>query len=184
MTNLALDERGSRLRIHTYAEGLLARLAHDLALEHAGLRGSGSRTGDGGTAEVEAPIAGFVVLGVLHGERLDEGTLSPSDRRDVLEKMRREVFHATEGAKLLARADLAAGTAKITVTTPGGRTVSVSTRPTLLDEDGGAVRVRGAVELSLAALGSDPVKGPMGAFKVKDRIEVRFDLVFCPVQPA
>lgn len=184
MTNLALDERGSRLRIHTYAEGLLARLAHDLALEHAALRGTGTRTADGGTAEIEVPLSGFVVLGVLHGERLDETALSPSDRRDVLEKMRREVFHASEGALLRARAELSGGAAKITVTPPAGRAVTVATRPTLSDEEGGGVRARGAVDLSLAALGSDPVKGPMGAFKVKDRIEVRFDLVFRAPQPA
>ena len=44
MTNLALDERGSRLRIHTYAEGLLARLAHAFGMDSAkpgALRGIG-----------------------------------------------------------------------------------------------------------------------------------------------
>jgi hypothetical protein len=37
---------------------------------------------------------------------------------------------------------------------------------------------KGTVEVSLAALGSKPVKGPMGAFRVKDRVRISFDLVF------
>jgi len=181
VTNLALDDRGSRLRIHTYAEGLLARLAHDLALEHAALRGTCTRSGAAeGTAELEVPLSGFVVLGVLHGERLDESALSAGERRDILEKMRHDVFHAGADAVVRARAELSSGTPKVTLTLPGGRAVTASVRPTLSEEEGGAVRARGAADLSLAALGATPVKGPLGAFKVKDRIEVRFDLVFRP----
>jgi len=39
-------------------------------------------------------------------------------------------------------------------------------------------RVTGTFDVSLSAIGSDPVKGPMNAFRVKDSVEVLFELVF------
>lgn len=180
MTTLALDAGRSRLRIHTYAEGLFARLAHDLAIEHAALEGSATRSPTGvATADLDISLAGLTVLGVLHGERVDEHGVSSSDRRDILEKMRREVFHAGENAKVRVHAELNGGAARVVLTPPGGRPVTLTVHPSIRDEDG-AVHVQGTADLSLAALGSDPVKGPMGAFKVKDRVEVRFDVVFVP----
>jgi hypothetical protein len=37
-------------------------------------------------------------------------------------------------------------------------------------------RVSGRLELSIAGLGGGTVKGPMNAFRVKDTVEVLFDL--------
>lgn len=172
------------MRIHTFAEGLFARLAHDLALECSALRGTASRdtAAETGTAEIEAPLSGITILGVLHGKRVEEKGLSASDRHDALAKMRRDVFHATsEDAVVRVRATFERGTASITVVPPNGRSVTLSARPAVQETEAG-VRVTGSLDVSLAALGSDPVKGPMGAFKVKDRVALRFDVVF--VQPA
>ncbi len=178
MTNLVLDAVASRVRIHTFAEGLFARLAHDLALECSAMRGTASRDGtDAGKAEVEIPLSGIAILGVLHGDRIDERGLSPSDRHDALEKMRREVFHADADALVKISAVLEGGASKIVLTPPNGRPVTLASRPMVRETPNG-VRVSGAVDLSLTAIGSDAVKGPMGAFKVKDRVEVRFDVVF------
>ena len=49
-----------------------------------------------------------------------------------------------------------------------------------LHADGEAMRAKGSFDLSLAAIGSDVVKGPLGAFRVKDRVRVSFDAVFVP----
>jgi hypothetical protein len=181
VTTLALDTPRSRVRIHTYAEGLFARLAHDLALEHGDLRGSATRSASGhASADVELSLEGLVVLGVLDGERVDEHALSPSDRRDILEKMRREVFHAEHGVVRI-HAEVPGGNApaRVVVTPPRAMPITVLVRPDVIEEDGG-VRVRGTAALSLAALGAATVKGPMGAFKVKDRVDVRFDVLFVP----
>jgi len=43
---------------------------------------------------------------------------------------------------------------------------------------GSAARVRGDLVVSLSALGSSTVKGPMNAFRVKDAVEISFDVVF------
>jgi hypothetical protein len=65
---------------------------------------------------------------------------------------------------------------------PNGRVVEVALRPEL-HTDGDGLRATGTFAVSLASMGSDVVKGPMGAFRVKDRVAVVFDLVFVP-QPA
>ena len=47
VTDLVLDPAQSRVRIHTFAEGLLARLAHDLELVCGDLSGHATRSADG-----------------------------------------------------------------------------------------------------------------------------------------
>ena len=70
VNDLVLDPARSRVQIHTFAEGLLARLAHDLALLCVELSGAASRGPDAasattGTASIEVPLRGLQV-----GERL------------------------------------------------------------------------------------------------------------------
>lgn len=184
MTDLALDPKSSRVRIHTFAEGLFARLAHDLELVCTGLRGTATRDGGRGTASVTAPVSGIEVAGVLEKSgRVDPEGLSASDRRDCLDKMRREVFQAGEGAVVKVEASLDGATAKVRLTPPNLRAVEVVVRPAIKDEEG-ATRVSGAFEVSLSSIGSGVVKGPMGAFKIRDRVTIAFDVVFRTAQPA
>lgn len=172
MTDLVLDAAQSRLTVHTFAEGLMARLAHDLELVWTGLSGT---LGDG-TARLEAKLAGLGVRGVLGKDgRVDEGVLSASDRRSIVEKMQKEVFHVRGEATLHVEATEAAAKVRL----PGGRELTIPLALRVADE-GDARRVTGEVELSLTALGSDVVKGPMNAFRVKDGVVVKIDVVFRP----
>lgn len=179
VTKLALDPDKSHVRLHTFAEGLLARLAHDLELECRGLSGAAERLGEGkATATLEAPIARIEVGGTLKDGRVDTRALSSSDRHDVLDKMRKEVFHRNEGV-VRVEATLDGTEAHVRVVPPNGRAVERSV-PVRVDSSDGAQRVSGSLSISLHAIGSDPVKGPMNAFRVKDRVEVIFDVVFRP----
>lgn len=179
MIDLTLASDRSRLRLHTFAEGLFARLAHDLELTCAEVAGSAARDGAKGSASLSVPLSGIGVAGVLKDGRVDASVLSASDQRDVLEKMRREVFHASGDAAVKVEAEHDGASARVRVIPPKGPEVTSTVRPEVRDEDGG-VRVSGKVEVSLSAIGSDVVKGPMGAFRVKDRVEVLFDLLFVP----
>lgn len=179
MTKLVLDPDKSRVRLHTFAEGLFARLAHDLELECRGISGTAERAeGDAGSATLEAPIARIEVSGTLEKGRVDPRGLSPSDRDDVLGKMKKDVFHVADGV-VRVEAKLESGRASVRVVPPKGRAVERSI-PVRLEPAGGATRVSGTLPLSLSAIGSDTVKGPMNAFRVKDTIEVHFDVVFVP----
>jgi hypothetical protein len=180
---LVLDASRSRVRLQTAAEGMLARFAHDLELSCVQLSGTGARAQEGvegARASVVAPLSAMTVAGVLGKDgRVDPAGLSASEQRDVLAKMRREVFHAAAGEAAVVRIETTydGDAARIRVTPPNGRSVDVVARPEVRAV-GEEVEVKGTFELSLAALGSDVIKGPMGAFRVRDRVTVRFELVF------
>ena len=176
---LTVDPAKSRVRVHTFAEGLFARLAHDIEIVFAKVEGTASRDGDKGQAKVTVRLDAADVAGVLKDGRVDASVLSAGDRRDILEKMRREVFHAGADATVALEATLDGKTAQVKVVPPKGKTVEATVRPELREE-GDAVRISGSFDVSLAAIGSDVVKGPMNAFRVKDKVLVLFDVVFAP----
>lgn len=182
-TEHVLDADQSRVRIRTFAEGLFARLAHDLELV---ARAEG--TSDGTSATLRLPLGRIEVAGTLVKDRVDGGALSATDRQDILRKMREDVFHAgtTDELRVEARLDADGEQVKVRIVPPHRppleRRVAIR-----IDRGEGAapIRVHGRCELSLAALGSNVVKGPMNAFRVKDAVEILFELVFRPRdQPA
>ncbi len=181
MTKLTVDPEKTQVRIRTFAEGLFSRLAHDLELVCRGIEGTAERPSpESGSATLAVPISKIDVAGTLKSGRVDPSGLSPSDREDVLRKMRHDVFHAKDpGASVRVEATVEAGKARVRVVPPNGRAVERSV-PVRLEAatDAGTARVSGRFELSLDALGSDPVKGPMNAFRVKDTVEVAFDVTF------
>jgi hypothetical protein len=177
-----LDASRSRVRIQTFAEGLLARLAHDLELVCGELSGTATTASDGGkttgTASVAAPLRGIVMAGVLGRDgRVDPRGLSPSDQRDVIAKMQHDVFHGGPDAVVRVEAHHDGGSARIRVIPPNGKAVETVVRPDV-ELKGDDVHAKGTFEISLAAIGSDAVKGPMGAFRVKDRVKIIFDVWF------
>jgi hypothetical protein len=166
---MKLDAARSRVTLYTMAEGLFAALAHDLELVARGL--AGEATGD--AAEVRVTVAEIRVSGVVKKGRVDAGVLSAGDRETIEREIQGDVL---PGAEVVARGTLAGRSAEIEIVGPRGKTrvtCDVDVR-----DDGGGKRVTGKVEVSLGALGAPPVKGPMGAFKVKDRVRVEVDLVF------
>jgi hypothetical protein len=189
VTELLLDAAASRVRIQTFAEGLLARLAHDLELGCSGLTGTAIRVGEDGTstgsARIEAPLRDLSVLGVLGKDgRVDERALTPSERREIVAKMYNDVFHARPDASVRIEATLEGGRARVRLVPPHGPAVETSIEPQLRT-DGRFLRVSGTFDLALSSIGSDAIKGPMGAFRVKDRVRVVFDVAFAAApQPA
>lgn len=181
MTDLVLDSEKSRIRVQTFAEGLFARLAHDLELACKDVSGKATRgEGEGapkGSATLEVPLQGFVVEGVLKDGRLDAGAMSPTDQRDCLAKMHHDVFHARPDGVVRVEAHAEAGSVRVRIVPPNGKSLEVVTRPEIVAE-GEGLRAKGTLEVSLSAIGSDVVKGPMNAFRVKDKVAVLFDVVF------
>ena len=168
MAEYVIDSARSRIHIRTFAEGLMARLAHDLVLVATSVAG----TSDGeAKAHLEIPLAAIAVAGVQAKDgSIDTRTLSASDHRAILAKMHADVFRA--GGVIVVDADRAEARLRF----PNGRTVETRWR---MDRREGE-RIVGELALSLEAMGSLVVKGPMNAFRVKDRVVVAFDLVFAP----
>jgi hypothetical protein len=174
VSELTLDPQKTKILIRTFAEGLFARLAHDLELVATRATGTATRDGaDRATATLEIDVAG-----VLHKDgHVEDRGLSPSDKHDCIDKMRREVFRAKAGDVVKVTATLEGKGARVEVVPPNGRKVT-RTIDVVLEEEGASVRVKGKVDVSLSAIGSATVKGPMNAFRVKDIVEVHFDAVF------
>jgi hypothetical protein len=166
---MKLDPARSRLAIYTLAEGLFSALAHDLELVAGDVQGEATET----SAEVRVAVASIRVTGVMKRGKLDTGVLSSKDRESIDRQVREDVLR---GAEVVARGTLDGGRATIEIVAPAGKArVSCDLAVT---PEGDGKRVRGQTEASLAALGAPPVKGPMGAFRLKDRVRVELDLVF------
>jgi hypothetical protein len=166
---MKLDAARSRLAIFTFAEGLFSALAHDLELVAGDLTGEATES----TAELRVPVAAIRVSGAVKRGKTDASALSSSDRATIEAQIRHSVLPTAE---IVASGTLEGGRADLVVKGPRA-TARVTSNVTVTRETG-ATRVNGGVEVSLAALGCAPVKGPMGAFRVSDRVRVEIDLVF------
>jgi hypothetical protein len=167
---MRLDAPRSRLTIFTETEGLFSALAHDLEIVAGDLRGEANEA----TAEVRVQVASINVTAVMKRGRRDEGILSRADRDAIDRQIREEVLPATE---LIARGTMVAGRASVEIVAPGGNARAV-TCEVVVTQERDWTRTRGRAEVSLRSIGAPPVKGPLGSFRVKDRVRVEFDLFF------
>lgn len=175
MTALQIDAAKSHLRIETRAKGLLAKLAHDLSIEGHGPKGSFAVEGDAFTFTLEIPVASLRVAGVRKGGHVETGVLSSGDLADIHKKLRDEVLVGSSSVTVSAKGTAPADDAKdasVELTVRAGRGEQrVRTRLTLV-RDGDRITATGMATVSLEALHIPPVKGPLGAFRVDDAIEV------------
>ena len=169
---MKLDPARSRLAIYTEAEGLFSALAHDLELAAEDLEGEASET----SAELRLPPASIRVRGVTKRGKLETGILSAGDRETIERQIKEDILR---GPPIVVRGaiDPKAPTRATMDVLARGATTHL-TCDVAVAVEGETKRVQGRAEVSLAALGAPPVKGPMGAFRVKDRVRVEFDLVF------
>jgi hypothetical protein len=172
---LLVDSAASLISLRTRAEGLLARMAHDLEIAAPLLRARATRDGEAWTADLSVAVASLRVVGVLHGADLDRAALSASDRAQIEQKMRQDVFFGGvhEISAAARGATLTSGEATITL---GARSQHVPLRLTLAPRSEGKLAATGQLTLSLEKLGVKPIKGPLGAFRVKDVVEIRFSI--------
>ncbi len=172
---LSLDAPSSRLAVRTRAVGMLARLAHDLEIVATRFDAHAELDGDAWSGELSIPVDGLEVAGVLKAERVDSNVLSPSDRAEILKRMRADAFHGASAIEVHV-----SGTtrerAELVIAIRGHESrssVALRTR-----EENDAFAVTGTATLSLKSIGSREIKAPLGAFSVKDDVEVVFDLRF------
>jgi hypothetical protein len=174
-----IDPSASRLIVRTRAVGTLARLAHDLEIRASSLRGGAEVDGDRWTARLEVPVVSLRIAGTLKGDKLDPGGVSASDRGEIERKIREEVLAGTTDVCVIAEGTTPEH-AEVTVSLASGRSrVQTPLWPERHEPD---VKVIGGVELSLKSLGVREVKGPLGVFRVKDIVEVFYELTLRPAR--
>lgn len=172
-THYSLQPGASRVVIRTRAEGMLSALAHDLEIEGTPRDGEGARTGSEWSARVTLRAETLRVSGVVeHGS---VRTMSPRDRAEIERRIREEVFRTLPEVTVHVRGTDHRGEADVQGTKGN---VQV---PLILDDlrtDGDTVVAQGRLSVSIRALGLPVIKGPLGAFRVADEVEVRFRAVF------
>jgi hypothetical protein len=185
MTAPTFDPAGSELTIETKAVGMLAKLAHDLSIAAHDITVSTAEEGDDLLVTLRAPVARLEVRGVRKGTTVDEHVLSRSDKGEIQRKMREEVLKANEVV-----ATLRVAAARAALAEPGKRSIQANgnvavgaRRANVSSEVGIEVTAdralaEGRVRLDLPALGISPPKGPLGAFKVHETVEIVFRLAF------
>jgi hypothetical protein len=171
---LSLDLQSSRLAVRTRAVGMLARLAHDLEIVATRLEGRAELDGEAWSGELSIPTDALDVAGVLKGERVDPNVLSPPDRAEILKRMRADAFHGAAAVQVRANGT-SLDRAELVVAVRDHETRSIVQLRTR--EDGEAIAVAGTAKLSLKSIGAREIKAPLGAFSVKDEVEIVFDLV-------
>jgi hypothetical protein len=178
MKSAAFDLAASRLVMHTKATGLLARFAHNLELEATRFEAELGADGERWVAELRVPVRGLRVVGVRRGERVDKDTLSGSDQDEIHRRLLEQVFVGTDTVSVHAQGEARErGSAKVAL---HSGTQTVALRSTLQPPLDGKIVVSGRCTLSLRALGVPEVKGPLGAFKVHDDVEVIYSFAVTP----
>ena len=173
----ALDPSRSSLRVFTYAEGLFARLAHDLEL---GIHEVEVRVDfEGGNPRVVAhvPLASLRVEGVVKHGALRTDVLSEKDHHEILAKMRGDVFDgASPSDRLTLEASVSGSRVEGSLVLPSGKRVALGFSLEATPGVDAVAHVKGAFDLSLKQVAGADVKGPLGAFRISDRVHVSLDV--------
>jgi polyisoprenoid-binding protein YceI len=152
------------LEVHTYREGVAAKVGHDLIIEVESWEGSD----EGGTLELTADPRS---LRVREGHR-GVKPLTDKDRDEIRKTIEAKVL----GTQPIAfRSTLVADDA-----VEGELTIAGATRPVAFQLQREGDRVRATVRVVQSQWGIKPYRGLMGALKVRDDVEVVLDAPAAP----
>jgi hypothetical protein len=157
------------LRLYTFKDGLLSKLAHDLLLEAT--RFEVELAGE--LLRAHADTRYFQVLGSMRNGELEAPGLSSSDKARILENLRSDVLRSEQfpEATLEARVEAEAGGVNVT----GSLCLCGTSRPFAMRLAHQAGRMRGAVDIVPSRFGIAPFRAFAGALKVQDRVRLTVD---------
>lgn len=159
------------IRVLTFKEGLLARLAHDLRLHVE--RFTIVREGD--ELRVDVDPGSLAIDGVMKDGRCDAGALSSGDRATIGETIRTTILDVRRHPSIRARG-------RVTTREDGGVELRGElvlrgvTRPLVLVARREGSRLRASTSLRPSEFGISPYKALAGAIKLQDRVVVELDL--------
>lgn len=171
MAQRRLDE-ASTFTIRTRAEGMLSKLAHDLELVADGVTAEVDVDGETWRAGLVFPVDRIDVVGTLDGDRVDRGGLNRIERMEIKRRLRKEVLPDRTVRVVAEGSSFAEG--KLTLLAPTGQHEVPLRELRVEAANGDQLVVEGRSFVSLRALGIKEIKGPLGAFKVSDAVELRF----------
>ncbi|MEO3868239.1 YceI family protein [Nonomuraea sp. B12E4] len=173
-----LGPESGRLLVHTTRTGLGAKAGHDLTIEAT--RWSGVAMVDpaapaGSSVTVTVDADAFEVLEGTGGVK----PLTDGDRREIEQNIRRKVLHTERHREITFRSTRVEGTAE-SFRVEGELTLAGATRPLTVQGTLAEGRVRGSAVIVQSRWGIRPYSALLGALKLNDEVEVRFDVGLAP----
>lgn len=165
----ALNPDRSSIILRTRAGGFFSVVAHDLELKARVARGQVKSDGEEWDGEIAIEPSSIRVVGAIKRGAVDRKVLSPSDVRDIEQRIANDVFGGVREIVVRARGNVRSPVIRI----EGKRESIVELKIT---EENRIFHARGSI--SMKALGLSEVKGPLGAFVIKDAIEVDATIAF------
>jgi polyisoprenoid-binding protein YceI len=164
-----------RLLVKTARTGLGGKAGHDLTLEAT--RWHGSATID------SADLSGCTVTVEVDVDSLEvrEGSggikpLTDSDRAEIKRNLREKVLHTAQHPTITFRSTRVVGSAE-SFTLDGDLTITGVTRPVSVHGQMRDGSVRGSAPVLQSRWGIRPFSAFFGALKLKDEVDVHFDVV-------
>lgn len=157
------------MTLRTRAGGLFSVVAHDLELSAKVARGEASKENDQWHGEVAIEPSSIRVVGVLKRGAVDRKVLSAAEVRDIEHRITNDIFGGVR--EIVVRGSGTASAPNLRVI--GKREVTPDVR---LSENDHVFQARGSI--SIKGLGLGEVKGPLGAFVIKDAVEVEATIAF------
>ncbi len=167
---VTIDLQASTVTLRTRAKGMLSRLAHDLEIDASRFEGEVELDGDAWKATLRFDVHGLRVTGALKGERVDRAILSPSDRAEIEKRI---VTELPGGTITVTASGTDRRRGEATIVAPRGEQ-TLGFGVTVEERRDGETVAQGKLSLSLKRLGVKEIKGPLGAFRVDDSVEVAF----------
>jgi len=171
----SIDPSRSTLTLRTRAGGLFSALAHDLELAGKIARGSATREGERWEGELAIEPSSIKVVGAVKRGEVDRNVLSASDVRDIESRIVSDVFGGVGELVIRCSGTVDAPTLRVTAK----RETLMNAKVSVKNDDAARVfHAKGTV--SIKGLGLNEVKGPLGAFVIKDDVEVDATVTLVP----
>jgi polyisoprenoid-binding protein YceI len=159
------------MQVRTYREGMAQKVGHDLIIEVVEWTGTVD-VGEDGTVRSVALEADPRSLHVREGLR-GLKPVSDRDRREI----RKNIDNKILGGKPIEFHSTSVQSSDSHLTVDGELALAGSSRPASFELDvGGDGHVTGTLPLTQSNWGIKPYRGMMGALKVRDDLEIVFDV--------
>lgn len=165
------------IRVFTFKEGLLSRVAHDLRLHPS--RVELVREGEGEDIVVRVGADSLVVDGAMRDGRLDAHGLGARDRAKILDTVRAEILRARQHPEIVFRgrvlpAEGPDGEDRVHVR--GELELAGVKRALSFVATRSGPRLLASVTLRPSEFGIRPYKALAGAIRLQDRVRVELDV--------
>lgn len=167
----------SSLRVWTYKEGLLSKVAHDLCLEATSFQAPVTLDGRRFTVEVTVPVRGLRVLGQAKAGLVSP--LSDKDHREIESNLTgKHVLDADRApdVRFTGQGDLDQKRVEGRLTLRGS--TQPLSAPLVVREEDGKLIVEGEVRFKQTTFGIKPYSALLGALKVQDEVRVTWSVAY------